>query len=719
MALNDPTGNTTESDDQYDKLTSELTPDELLIRIKEWWRDDYPKCKLWHTEARTDFDFRAGNQWPEEDKKYMEEAQKRACLEFNQIDPVIDAVTGSEITNRQEVRYVPRQIGAAAVNEILTEAARWFRGECEAEHEESAAFADATTCGMGWTETRLDYEENPDGDPKVERIDPLEMVWDNAAKQANLIDSRRIMRVNTDLPVKDAKEKWPVGLDKQPIEDDSVYDAAWARSFDDDESPYVVHQAAEPLQHESDDEDREPRMVTIVQVQWFEKESFYRSMLINPQTGQQQMTELTEDQHNMAMQRAMELGQLYKGVKQARKIYYKAFVGGEVLEITKVEGPNGGKQAKNFSLLCITGKWDRNKGMFYGLVRPMRGPQTFANKWLSTAVEIMARGSKGGLNLEEGAVADIENFEENWSKPGANSYFRPGALSGGKVQPKPAVVFPNDFMQMTQFSIASIRDVTGVNTELLGMSAGGGSSNNDPQTASQEYQRRQSATIILAPLLDSLRRYRKLQGRMLLYYITEFLSDGRLVKITGQDGEQYVPLVRDPDVINYDVIVDDAPSAPSQKEMVWNFIVQMMPAIQAINPPPTVLLTLLEYSPLPASVIAKIKDGVAQASQNAPPPPPTPQELIMMQKKPDILALQATNQLKLTQIHAENQLELTQIHARNALDVEALHRKEQIRIWGKQQDALITKGHPLDGTPPPDPMQEGLAQAVRAGAELA
>jgi hypothetical protein len=28
---------------------------------------------------------------------------------------------------------------------------------------------------MGWTETRLDYEDNPEGDPKVDRTDPLEM----------------------------------------------------------------------------------------------------------------------------------------------------------------------------------------------------------------------------------------------------------------------------------------------------------------------------------------------------------------------------------------------------------------------------------------------------------------------------------------------------------------------------------------------------------------
>ena len=46
-------------------------------------------------------------------------------------------------------------------------------------------------CGMGWTETRLDYDDNPEGDPKVNRTDPLEMCWDRNTKKRDLIDGRR------------------------------------------------------------------------------------------------------------------------------------------------------------------------------------------------------------------------------------------------------------------------------------------------------------------------------------------------------------------------------------------------------------------------------------------------------------------------------------------------------------------------------------------------
>jgi len=668
----------TEPETDRDKTTPELTPDQLLIRIKDWWKIDYSPAKKWHREARLDFDFRAGEQWPAEDKKYMEDAQKRACLVFNVVDPVIDVVTGSEITNRQEVRYVPRQIGAAPVNEVLTEAARWFRDQCYAEHEESNAFADAATCGMGWTETRLDYSENPNGDPKITRIDPMEMVWDSGSKQANLFDARRIFRANRRVPLTYAKDRWPYGADKRPILDDATWDAAWAGELADEETPYVVHYPGEPLQHEVED-GRTEQVVTIVQVQWFETQHFFRAMVGGG------LRELTAEQHRMASIRAAMLGQDYRAVEQTRKIFYQAFVGDIVLEITKLAAPSGAL-AKNFTFQPITGKWDRNNRQWYGLVKAMRSPQTWANKWLSTAVEIMARNAKGGLMMEEGAVVDQQEFEEDWAKPGGNSYFRPGALTGGKVTPKPAANFPADFMQMTNFAIQAIPRVTGISIEMMGMAGANPSSPNDPRTASQEYQRRQSATIILAGLFDSLRRYRRVSGHLLLYFITEFLSDGRLIRIVGQETSQYVPLIRDPNVLEYDVIVDDAPSAPNQKELVWNSMVQMLPMLQGINPPPDVMLTLLDYSPLPASLVAKIKTAVQQAQQNAPPPPPDPMTLMIQEKQADVEANKQRHLQTLIARKAEKDQDLNHQRMLANLDYEKVLAAERVKLAGKREE---------------------------------
>jgi hypothetical protein len=120
------------------------------------------KRRQWCADAREDFAFVAGHQWSEDDASQMDQAL-RPRTTFNNIAPVADAIAGHEVSNRQEVSYLPRQVGAAGVNEVLTAAAEWIREVCDAEHEESDAFYDATVCGEGWTSTELDYDVDLDG----------------------------------------------------------------------------------------------------------------------------------------------------------------------------------------------------------------------------------------------------------------------------------------------------------------------------------------------------------------------------------------------------------------------------------------------------------------------------------------------------------------------------------------------------------------------------
>jgi hypothetical protein len=186
------------------------------------------------------------------------------------------------------------------------------------------------------------------------------------------------------------------------------------------------------------------------------------------------------------------------------------------------------------------------------------------------------------------------------------TYLKQGALSGPnpKFAPKPQGQFPASTFQLMEFAITSLRDLTGVNVEILGQQQ---SAN---QAASLDLQRKQSAMIILQPLFDSLRRYRKEQGRLLLY----------LIKIVGQDEAQYVPLVRQPGLTTYDVIVDESPSSPNQKEATWSMLQQILPVVGKMLPPAT-WLVLLKYSPLPTSAQKDISDSSQQLQQNQQPDP--------------------------------------------------------------------------------------------------
>jgi hypothetical protein len=121
---------------------------------------------------------------------------------------------------------------------------------------------------------------------------------------------------------------------------------------------------------------------------------------------------------------------------------------------------------------------------------------------------------------------------------------------------------------------------------------------------------------ILATLFDALRCFRKLVGRVRLYYLQEFLADGRLVRLAGPEGEQYVPLIKDKVQGRYDIVVGDAPTSPNQREQTWQQLQPMLAMFKDMIPP-AVLLELMEFSPLPSAVVEKIRAAVQKAQEDA------------------------------------------------------------------------------------------------------
>lgn len=576
------------------------TPD-ILAKAKAWFRECQQARDEWAAEAKTCFDFEGGHQWDAEDLKKLQDEQ-RPAITFNRIKPVINAVSGSEVSNRQEVRFIPRELNDRGVSEVYTQAAEWVRDSCDAADEESDAFRDTCVCGMGWTETSLDYETDPDGMIKIERVDPFEMWWDHNAKRRNLADSRYVMRVKL-VPIVEARLRFPG-------KEDHELDATWAQQYADEANmgPHDANAAKEYRGDQKGDSD-DKRMVRLVEIQWWDYRKVWR--VVDPQT--EQVQSLPDEQYKIAKENAKGLGIKLKAEQQQTRFYKRAILG-EVL-LKEVDSP-----VNDFTLKCITGYRDRNRNVWTGLVGQALDPQRWANKWLSQTLHILNSGAKGGIFVEEGGVKDIRKFEENYAKPGAVLQMNPGGLA--KKEERTQAQMPTGFEKVMEFAIAAIRDTTGVSVEFQGLT-------DRQQAGVLEYQRKQSALTVLANLFDALRLYRKQQGRVLLEMIQNYISDGRLIRIIGENGiAQYIPLTKQPDTIKYDIIVDDAPDAPNMKERVWAIIQSLMPAMQ--NAPLQVWGALIDYSPLPESLAAELKEALSGASSI---PPQAQQQMDAMGKE--------------------------------------------------------------------------------------
>ena len=247
---------------------------------------------------------------------------------------------------------------------------------------------------------------------------------------------------------------------------------------------------------------------------------------------------------------------------------------------------------------------------------------------------------------EQDAFVNPRKAESEWSDPTSITMFKAGALQANKVMEKKPITYPAGLDKLMEFAVSSIRDVSGVNVDMLGNREGSGTS------GVQDAMRRDQGVTILATLFNSLRRYRKEQGRLLLGFIQEYISDGRLVKLIGEEGAQYVPLAKDESVMTYDVIVDDTPNTPNQKEKTFNTLSGLLPALlQAGIPVPP---EIIDYAPLPSGLIEKWKETLMKPKGMA------PEETAMLQQGVEMLQqenqkLKADHSDKMAKIEADSQ----------------------------------------------------------------
>ena len=498
-------------------LEDDSEESDLLLEIRQRYEAARSHASKWREEAREAFDIYAGKQWSEQDRQKLIE-QQRVPVTFNRVGILIDAVIGYEVNNRQETRYIPRTPGDAKVNELLTEAARYFRDQCDAEFEESDAFRDMAITGMGWTNDRLTDERNPAFDLVRDRVDPLRMLWDPSSRKPNLEDARFVIYETT---MSKAEAQALV-----PEWDGEYVEADW-QGADIDETG--TENPRDAYKGNDNEKNGAYRSVKVLEYQYVEDE--IEHYILDPQTGRQKEIE-EEEWLGLSEEEAKALSPLHS--TQRKREWKRCFlIGGEIFE---KEHP----YPKGPTFHCVTGKRDRNTGHWFGLVRSLKDPQMWSNKWLSQMMHILNTSAKPGYDVEKGAIDDVSKFETKAARPGAINVFTDGALQQGRVQRREASGLPPDLANLLQYANESMQNVSGVNAELLGMA-------DREQAGVLEYQRKQSAVTLLAPLFDSFRRYRKISGRCWLYFMQHFLTDGRLIRITKDDGGQMnVPFAQGP-----------------------------------------------------------------------------------------------------------------------------------------------------------------------------
>ena len=652
---------------EYDKESEDLSEEDARVSsVRKKWKEAKEGISQWRDEARTAYAFRAGDQWSQEDKAKLEE-EGRPSTTFNRTEVMVEAVAGLEVNNRQSVRYFPREIGDVKPNEILTATADWIRDQCGAEDEESEAFKDAATCGIGCTETRMDYDEDPDGKVLDERRDPLMMFPDPHSSKRGFRDAKYVFHAQW-LDKTELEARWP------------GKEIAWQ---DDDLGSQTPGDGDKSFEYDGDnpDVDVQEDKALVLHYQCWKLEPYYR--LFDP--FQQKNVELSEEDFKNLEKNGKKAGMSFARadsageddiayVKQNKKVYYRGFFcGGTELEYGRSPIQSG------FTFKFITAKRDRNKKCWYGIVRVLMDPQKWANKWMSQILHIVNSNAKGGAFVEENALVDKRKAEDQWAQAAPLILLTEGAID--KIKERTPASYPQGLDRLMTFAFESMPFVSGINLEMLGLAG-------REQAGVLEAQRRKSAMAILAPLFASNREFKKEKGRMYLEFIEKFIPEGKIVRIVGEKATQFAKFVKSPDIQEHDVVIDESPDSPDFREQAWAGLNEVLPALikQGVKIPAEVL----KYAPLPSEVAEALTNAMAGAQQL---PPEVQQQMKQMEAAlqkagEDLKKLTEENQ----QLKVDQTVEMAKLQQKAAADrmKQTDKMKEvQMEVAVKQFEAIL------------------------------
>ena len=564
-------------------------------------RDVRDNLGPWIKQAHEDLRFAAGEQWDKAGLERMK-LQRRPALTFNQIAPLVDTVTGNEITNRFEPHFLPRTVnqpqqpGAGMqpapvfpgandqpVVDVVSQVVRYYRDKSLAGHEESQSFRQTAICGVGCVEVTYDVSKDPKGVIATRHVCIKEMAWDPTSKSQNLEDAQYVMRYRW-IPRATAEHLYGEGVGQgQDKDSPEELGAAMPAGVEHGHSPWYF----------SGDQcfiNKDRNQVLVTEYQWIEQEPVY---VVRGDGQGPRIIDAAEYQNlQINMEQAAAAGQpLQLQVESStRPCVYQAFFVGQQMVREPEKLNTGGK----FTFRFMTGFRDDSGPFTYwrGIVHRIKDPQRWANVFLSSMVNQVSRNPKGNLLVPKGAFKNAEEAKNLWAAAGSMlEVENPRALGDIKHFSQPPL--PPAAHDLVQLCWNVIPQLTGVSPYMSG--SGIDDLRRTPSSSIQAMQ--QAGMTVLSPLFDGLSRYKKSVGELYLSLIRNYLDDGVVVRIVDQPTAQYVHFFKDEMAHDYDVVVHENPSSPSAKANVWKTFTDQ-----------GLLQMLMQYGPLPPSIADLIPD---------------------------------------------------------------------------------------------------------------
>ena len=443
-------------------------------------------------KARKCLDFYEGEQWSREDKAFLED-DGRHVLTNNRILPTVNTLCGLERQARRDVRVTPLKEGSATIAAALTAMSRHTLNESGAQFLKSDVFRDGVVARRGFLGIRLVPGAEDRYDVEVERLSPFDVFEDPTCPDMDLNRGRYVL-VRRRPTLEEAEVLF---AESGAAMREPGGPAAWLRRVRQALADWVhgaLDASLDGLRGEYRVEAWECWWREALDSAWFVDVAAGSRTFVCEGKGLDEAANVAE-----SAPEAFEL----RGRRRRLVLHTATLVRDEVVlsEVDPFRGFNG-YPVTRFSAYYF----DEER---FGVVDNLISPQEEENKRRSSILDHLNRSANSGWIEEEDATPK-GMLEEFGSRSGQVIRYRKGRPKPERIEP---VRLSQGHLAMAQIAGEDIKEISGVNRELLGYQMGSGT----PAAALQLQQR--SGATVQEVVFDNWDAALRLSGRTLVEII--------------------------------------------------------------------------------------------------------------------------------------------------------------------------------------------------------
>lgn len=611
--------------------------------VRENFKFAKEKFKNFIDAADRDFEFYLGDQW---DESVISDLEYRGIkpLTINVIWPQITLLSGIESQNRTDFRAFPESKEDSIDAEIATRLLKNVMKNSNGNMKLAEVFRDGIVCGASFMEGYVDYENSDDlltGDLKWCKNNYYEIYPDPRAKEYDLSDAQFVCKITTELDEDQLISIYPEAEDKiRDIPDGKIGESWFSSKFDET----GAHKQHTDYQKESNvDPELKRKTFDLLEYHYKCYKPVYYIFDYELGAKKKAADKKEAEAYYNAISTTRKGDPRIDIVKRMEcEIYTFAITGG--MDKPLYNGPASTSPTWKlfpsipFYVHRTTTRLPYNKSHLniQGQVRPIIDLQVEHNKRRTQETHLLNTSANSGFIVEENSLVNEEEVKKFGSSPGVMIKYKAGHPPPQKITPTP---LSQGHAQLAEERKQDIKEVPGINTDLLAMQQGGSDSGRAIAL------RQKQGLVMVQKVFDNFAYTKKIVGKFILSQLPHVFTVEKAMRVLGDafiaenfqspvvdpitqqpviDPVSMQPVMQpdiemaaqainkvltDPDLIKYDIEVGEGAENETIKYANYLLLLEMAKTVPI---PPDVLV---DESNLPQASKQKILSAIQSAQQ--------------------------------------------------------------------------------------------------------